>query len=138
MSDLYDVLFGEKEDANKAFFFTDEEGRVRFAGGPGSGGGGSSGSPTNEQLEAGFAISPEQIENPKSTIEKGGWTYKISLGPKVGDNRYIFYSPTSGSGKGKRYDFGKYNYSSGELTANMQEFKAFGTAADALREVYDL
>ena len=133
---MYDLLFGEKGN-----FITTDEGLVVFIGGPGSGGGtggSGSGSPTNEQLEAGFAISPEQIENPKSTIEKDGWKFKISLGPKVGDNRYIFYSPTSGSGKGKRYDFGKYDYSSGKLTANMQEFKAFGTAADALREVYDL
>jgi hypothetical protein len=44
MSDLYDILFGEKESAVKAFFYTDEEGQVRFAGGPGGGGGSTGGS----------------------------------------------------------------------------------------------
>jgi hypothetical protein len=39
MSDLYEVLFGEKQKDEKAFFYTDDEGRVRFAGGPGSGSG---------------------------------------------------------------------------------------------------
>ena len=39
MSDLYDTLFSEKENANKTFFFTDEDGRVRFARGPCMGGG---------------------------------------------------------------------------------------------------
>lgn len=42
MADLYEQWI-EKIEGRKAFFYTDDEGRVRFAGGPGSGGGGSAG-----------------------------------------------------------------------------------------------
>lgn len=40
--DLYEQWVKQVE-GKKAFFYTDDEGRVRFAGGPGSGGGGSGG-----------------------------------------------------------------------------------------------
>jgi hypothetical protein len=63
--DLYEELFGEKAEGRKAFFYTDEEGRVRFAGGPGGGGGtaggGAAGSGGSITLNSYGDVTPEDF-----------------------------------------------------------------------------
>ena len=68
--DLYEELFCEKAKGHKAFFYTDDEGRVRFAGGPGSGGGGSgNGGVTGGSVEGNGKVEDFQFAS-ESTTEK--------------------------------------------------------------------
>lgn len=64
MSDLYDMLFGEKQQGQKGNFITNEEGRVIFVGGPGAGSGEGSGG-----TEVSYSGTPESPVSVTSVSE---------------------------------------------------------------------
>jgi hypothetical protein len=89
MADIYEQWM-EKAEGRKAFFYTDEEGRVRFAGGPGGGaggsaGGGAAGGTSSIVATSSGSVSPEIVKN-LQPVSAGD----LSPGQRiVDDTRYI-------------------------------------------------
>ena len=67
MSDFYDVIFG-RQKGKKGAFYTDDEGRVRFTGGPGSGGGTSGGSGRSGGINLSGKYAPTKKDQQSVTV----------------------------------------------------------------------